>query len=260
MVRPRAAIYLQVTPPPRSDFVYCPADAFTSGMEHLIVIAGPTASGKTTLIRDLIAGHLPDLQVRLGAEDLRHWVQVGGNAIATILERDLAKVILHYDFLWSTSGSRDNEDWAVRRLLPAVARARRISLVTLWVPAQRLKQQLIEGKLRSPIPPNVSQLVKAGLFRILPPSMLVQLSRLSFVERMNQRYPGHPLTHHLLLLRKYSCPDQVIALYRRWFQFCQGSILQAHDHLIVEYNQAIKFYQREEWFKQYRGEKETDLT
>lgn len=229
-------------------------------MEHLIVIAGPTASGKTTLIRDLVAGHLPDLQVQLGAEDLRRWVQVGGNAIATILERDLANVILHYDFLWSTSGSQGDEDWAGRRLLPVIAKSRRISLVTLWVPAQRLKQQLIEGKLRSPIPPNTSQLVKAGLFRILPHSALVQLSRLSFVEQMNQRHPGRPLTHHLLLLKKYSCPDQVIALYRRWFQFCEGSISQAHDHLIVEYNQAIKFYRRAEWLKQNRSEKETDLT
>jgi len=68
------------------------------------------------------------------------------------------------------------------------------------------------------------------------------------------------LTHHLLLLKKYSRPDQVIAFYRRWFQFCEGSISQSQHHLIVEYDQAIKFYRREEWLNQQYGEKETNIT
>ena len=215
-------------------------------IEHLLIVAGPTGCGKKTLIREILASRIPEVQTRIGVENLQECPWMGAHLIARLTELELKRLILHYDFLWSSDGSKVEMPGG-QSASSILEGARQVSLVTVWTPPARLERQLIEGKLQTPLQANNVQVLKAGIFRRLPYFAIRGLSRFPFLKQINHWLPRRPFIHHLLLLRLYTRPNEVVAMYRRWFQFCDRQIPKTRDHVIVEFDRELKFYSRDEW-------------
>jgi hypothetical protein len=226
-------------------------------IDHLLIIAGATASGKSALIREIRAGRLPELHTRLGVENPQQWPCASAHFIERWAEAEPNELILEYDFLWH---DLDGEKRATDSALSVLERAREIFFVTLWTPPARLEKQFINGRLRAPIPPTRGGMLRAAIFRLLPRLIIRALSRLAFLEQINRRLPGTALLRGLLVVKIYSRPEQVSALYRRWFQFCGREISRTRGHLIVEYDTELKIYSRDEWEKRILTDEGGGLT
>jgi hypothetical protein len=213
-------------------------------IEHLLIVAGATASGKSALIREIRAGRLPELHTRLGVENPQQWPCASAHFIERWTEAEPNELILEYDFLWH---DLDREQRATDSALSVLERAREVFFVTLWTPPARLEKQFINGRLRALIPPIRGGTLRAAIFRLLPGIVIRALSRLPFVEQINRWLPGTALIRGLLAVRIYSSTARLTALYRRWFEFCDKQNFQARGHLIVEFDSELKYYSRDEW-------------
>jgi hypothetical protein len=214
-------------------------------IERLLVIAGPTAAGKSTLL-DRLAADPFSFEQRLGIENLRDWPRIGANRLIAPADLPTDRLILHYDFLWAPGHSATPVPIAARA--GSLSRdAREVWLVTLWTPAQRLMRQLIEGKLRAATPPGLGQELRAALFRLLPDAMIRRFAAAAPLDHLNRQLPARQLLHHLLLLPIYSRPERVAALYRQWFEICDADSTAVTHHAIVECDKSVAFYSRDEW-------------
>jgi hypothetical protein len=226
-------------------------------IEHLLIVAGATASGKSALIREIRAGRLPELHTRLGVENPQQWPCASAHFIERWAVAEPNELILEYDFLWH---NLDGKEPAGESASSVLERAREVSFVTLWTPPARLEKQFINGRLRASIPPNRGGILRAAIFRLLPRFIIRALSRLAFLEQINRRLPGTVLLRGLLVVKIYSRPEQVLALYRRWFQFCDEHSSKMRGHLIVEYDTELKIYSRDEWESRIRTDEGGGLT
>src|SRR5689334_8448651 len=96
--------------------------------DHLVVVAGPTAAGKSTLIRDMLAGALPELEARLGAGHLTGWTCGHAYSDERSLNSAVDHMIVEYDFLWhDLDGKQPRED----RGLFLLAAAKKLFFITL---------------------------------------------------------------------------------------------------------------------------------
>ncbi len=231
------------------------ADATIHNIGHLLIVAGPTAAGKSTVLDNLATADPLVLRERLGVEDLPSWSRIGANRLVTSKQVQESRVILHYDFLWAPENYRAMGSLGNR--VPALTRgAREISLVTLWTPAVRLERQLVEGKLRNALASGWPEKLKAALFRLLPRRSIRRLAAILPLESLNRLLPGHQLIHHLLLVRIYSRRERVIQLYRRWLELCDAEGSSIRNHCILEFDRELRFYSRGEWEAQALKEDE----
>jgi hypothetical protein len=224
-------------------------------IDHLIVVAGPTASGKSLLLSELRARRLPLLQEQIGVGDLQDWPQITTGTLLRQTDLDLDHVILQYDFLWPYPSSiMDGVEW---RALSVLEGARQISIFTLWTPPARLAGQLIDGRIRGPVNrntpdhrparPTAAEALRMKAFRLMPRAAILGLTKFPWLNQVNHRLPNNALVHHLVALRIYSDAERAIAMYRRWFEFCDRRIANVREHVIVELETTLKFYSRDEW-------------
>src|SRR3954447_22472122 len=144
-------------------------------IDHLVIIAGATASGKSSVIREIFAGRLHDIQARLGVHDFRHWACWNAAVIEDPLTTPLKYLVLEYDFLWHDLNQRDSGKHRAASLLD---RAQEISFITVWTPPARLEKQFVDGRLRAALPPNWGGVLRSRLFRFLPRFAIRTLSGL----------------------------------------------------------------------------------
>jgi len=212
----------------------------------LLVLAGPTACGKSTFLDKVSAPEWANLGARLGLGPIGEWPRMAANRLALSPDLDLKYLTVHHDFLWPPRESSVEKPGG-SRALAILEGAGEVTLVTLWTPAERLEAQLVHGKLRSALPYSLTQIFKAGAFLILPGFALRRLSDTKLVNLLTRRFPDRALFHHLRLLRTYSSAEKVTALYRRWLEFCDMRMPMARAHLVVEFNERLKIYSRDEW-------------
>jgi len=203
------------------------------------------------------------LQEQIGVDNLQDWPQITTGALIRQAELELDCVILQYDFLWPYPSSvMEAVEWRALLLLEG---ARQISLVTLWTPPSRLAGQLIEGRFRGPVNrntpqparrPGLAEALRIKAFRLMPRAAILGLTNFPWLKQLNRRLPTSGLVHHLVALRIYSDAERVIAMYRRWFEFCDRRIANAREHVIVELDTKLKFYSRHEWETETRDEKD----
>jgi len=219
-----------------------------SRAEHIVVVAGPTGSGKSTLIDELAAGRLAEFERRMGIERLAEWPRMAPARALARIGQEPRNFILHYDFLWQ----RHKADRATGEppALSILESAGKLSFATLWTPAARLRRQVIEGKLQRALQPGAAEALKAWGFKLLPRFALPGLARSSWLKQIDRRSPGRALTHHLLLVETYASPARVAGLYRQWFELCERYRAKTRAHIIVELDRELKFYSREEWEEQ----------
>jgi len=119
-------------------------------IRHLVIVAGPTSAGKSTLIEAMARGRAPELAASLGIKNLEGWRIADADAISQIAEPDLEGLILSYDFLLPyVRGTRSYDGDQVFHLLET---GREVSFVTLWTPPERLARQLSGDEARSSLP------------------------------------------------------------------------------------------------------------
>jgi hypothetical protein len=226
-------------------------------IEHLLIVAGPSASGKSTLIRRLRADGLPELARQTGVEG-RAWIRMRTQALAAP-GAELQYVVLHYDFLWSYAGLNPDMSEGLEILTTILKGARRVSIATVWTPPARLVRQFIEAKLRvAPQRAPRKLTLKRAVFRLLPRWLIVAAAKLLDSKSMPGRFEDRPLVKQLKLVALYSRPEEVLRLYRRWFEFCDHRIADAVAHQIVEIDGKWKFHSRAEWENRVRP-REDDL-
>jgi SAM-dependent methyltransferase len=124
-------------------------------VERLVVVAGPTSAGKSTFIREMLAGRRPELAAKLGVENFQEWTTTDARSLHRLTEPVLKRLLFHYDFLrhYGINKVMYDADPALH-VIPA---AQDVTLVTLWTPPPRLEKQLMKAKLARSRPRNFQQ-------------------------------------------------------------------------------------------------------
>ncbi len=189
-------------------------------IDRLLLVAGPSCSGKSTLIRRLCAGELPEVAARLGMEEPAAWQCLLPNDLAGIAgsgDEPRGRVILHYDFLRAWTGGRMPDFGAEGPLQLAAATAARTTLVTLWVPPDELHRRMAERRsafiaalLRGR--PWDSETLRTGRRIGGPPPDRRRSLRKTWAIVRELRRLGQKV-------RSYRRPGEVEALYDAWLSF-----------------------------------------
>jgi len=153
-------------------------------IDNLVIIAGPTSAGKTTLIDNLTSGKEPEVADHLGIKDINEWETLDMNGIAQDSRTHLSRVIMHHDFLtrlkWNAEHSQMIE------FLDIVTSAKRVTILTLWTEPHQLLAQFEENEI--------------GEYK-----------------RQHGTLPKNKKT--LRLQKDYEDPQKIIDYYKAWFAF-----------------------------------------
>jgi len=199
-------------------------------IRELVVVSGPTSSGKSTFLHNLQAGTLPgEVMERLPA-GAKGWSQIGANALLSNLpprtidggkleQANLEGLVLHYDFLrpWSTGCHQYARDQA----LDLLACADNITVVTLTPDHERLVSQLISSELGGERNPKArgrfGQIVASKGRELVPQGLEQLLLGVPGVDRLRERFRGGGASsYYKNLLEKYETPGWLETWYDRW--------------------------------------------
>jgi SAM-dependent methyltransferase len=184
-------------------------------IDRLIVIAGPTSSGKSTLIAALANGKAPEIAARLGLHDQFDCEPLGLHDMPSDTRPKLATVLMHHDFLGRL---RPYDQTSHRRaLLDVIACTRDLTVLTLWTEPKRLQEQFEESEFRT------------------------------YVSRRGVE-PTNPKT--LRLRRDYQDPQKIVDYYASWLRFV--STLPG-DHLVLSQFPQPQFSSVDEWLSRHGG-------
>jgi len=175
---------------------------------QVIVMAGASCTGKSTLTERLLCGDLPDLGIALGFETTADYHVLHGSDWNGIEAARSDKVLLQYDLTADTPFAKQGE--VTPGALDLLARARSITLLTVWERPDELERRL-ERRFddRGGFPYTVARTLIKGRPRRAWRS----------VRRLRQRR------------RLFSQPDQLWVLYQRWFSSCAR--LPAAEHWVI---------------------------
>lgn len=107
-------------------------------VDRLLLVAGPSCAGKSTLIQRLYSGELPEVAARLRLGDVSAWRCMLLSDLPPA--EPLAQVMLHYDFLRPWTGG--TPDSGAEELLRLAGSAAEVTLLTLWVPPEELHRRM----------------------------------------------------------------------------------------------------------------------
>jgi hypothetical protein len=182
----------------------------------LVIVSGPTSSGKSTFLTRFAEGKLPPaLSAELPASS-RGWPMTGASRLllsqhgeaSSLPPRDLEGAVLHYDIL--RPFSTGCQAYARDQALDLISCADKVVVVVLKPGLERLSRQLHEGEIA----------VKPGK------SVLARLAAAAGLKRRKRRH------RHLAGL--YTQPGWVDGWYARWEAHIrrvapQARIIEVHD-------------------------------
>ncbi|MEE9186935.1 MAG: hypothetical protein V3U10_02760, partial [Bacteroidota bacterium] len=135
--------------------------------------------------------------------------------------------------------------------------AQEISLVTIWTPPARLGRQFVKREFRTPTGPLITWIAAFPFMTWV--KKLPWLGR-----RLAAGRPRKVSPRKRQFLNMYQQSSaQLVSYYRRWFQFCDETFSNASQHVILEFDENVKFYSRDEWenvVRVYESEHEADNT
>lgn len=175
---------------------------------RLVVVAGPSSSGKTTFIERVMSGDAPAIADRIGLGDTASWKLIDANKLFQLTEPAVEKLIFHYDFLRRFAGApvvyeRDET-------LELLDTAQEVTFLTLWRPPELLHRQRHEAVIRP--------------------------------HTYFGRFWGN--RKRLRLLQLYSDPAAVVRHYRQWFAYTRT---KPGNHIVVSLADGIRLQTIEEW-------------
>lgn len=176
----------------------------------LVIVSGPTSSGKSTFLRRFASGQLPPAVAAALPATCRSWPQTGAGQLLqgqaasrpSLPAHDLEGAVLHYDILrpFSTGCQEYPRDQA----LDLIACAERVVVVVLKPGPARLARQLHDNEIAE----------KPGR------GLLARLAgRLGLKQRKSR---------HRALAVLYGQPGWVEGWYARWDQFIRRAAPGAH--------------------------------
>lgn len=178
-------------------------------IERLVIVTGPTASGKKTLCRQLTTNALPEVAARVGIEDGQQWSPyVHANRLWQPSEPERERMLLHYDFLRPhlRSAKVHERDEA----MDVLQTAENVTFLTIWTPPDRLRAQIASGEIAAKTFLGV--------------------------------YYGR--TRHKLIQREYEDDARILEHYRNWFRF---TATQRAEHVVVCLSDPVTLYTVDEW-------------
>ena len=177
-------------------------------IDDLVIVAGPTASGKSRLIDRIVAGHEPALCARCGIDDPALWPAM--NAFDLVLPQTphMERLLFHYDTLrpFKRSAHVHERDEA----LDILGCAQRVRVVTIWNPPEALLEQIEVA--------DILRKTRRGVFR-----------------GNKRKAKIHAL---------YKDPRNIVEHYREWFAFCRTRGLEP---LVVLPHAAMQCVSVDEW-------------
>lgn len=168
-------------------------------VEKLMILAGPPACGKTTVLRALQEGKLPEIARRLGMENPAGWPLAAARELDSMPET-MERLLLHYDLLRQRKNAGVGETYDADPSLEIMRLAGETTMVTIWTPIEALCERV--GGRGKPLR--------------------------ELWERL--RGKGHSAgVRKLTIVREtYRNSADVTACYMRWFDFCKTRRLAAH--------------------------------
>ncbi len=168
---------------------------------RVIIIAGPSCVGKTTLIQKLREGKLSDLQKKLNLHDLESWVFLDAWQVEGFIGLGYRNLVLHYDILRLLD--YNIQGYQMDIALNFLRYADQLEMLTMWEFPDTLLDRCRKRQRK-----NYRNLRKCRV-------------RL-FFDR-----------HHRLKqkIRLYQKPDALLEWYAKWFDFCMS--IPVSDHFVV---------------------------
>lgn len=169
--------------------------------KRVIIIAGPSCAGKTTLVKALRQGNLPGLQNQLRVSDPDGWLFCRARKMHDFTDCAGRNLVLHYDILRRMGADLPSFD--ADEVLGFMTRAGDITVITLWEKADVLLERCRRRQWT-----NLHNLRK-GRFTYY----------LAKRRKLSEKYA------------LFQNPDALRRLYDRWFEFCSTLPISAH-HVI----------------------------
>lgn len=105
--------------------------------EQLIIVGGPSAVGKSTLIALMQQGHLPGLCEQLDVTLTSSTLYLEARELPQVQQASVAQLVLHYDFLQQ---SLPDGDFAY--LFDLISRSHRVTALTMYTSSDILFQRM----------------------------------------------------------------------------------------------------------------------
>jgi len=213
--------------------------------ERLIVVAGPSAAGKTTLVRQLRRGLLPELADRLDMGDFQLWHYTTGDKGPP--PADARRIFLDYN---ASRSYREERPYAEDECLEVVKRAQRVWFVTVWTPPARLGRQYLADHLRRAHPAGYKIMKRLGY--ALPREMRRRVTAGLLDSTLRSRHRTKLLGSYQEPFARqfadlYADPRKVVRLYRNWFAFCSVHQERTADSMVVEFYRRLEIQTPLEW-------------
>ena len=178
-------------------------------IKKLIVIAGPTSSGKSTLIQKLQDHTAPTIAAAVGIEKGMKVEHTSANGLARYLKEKVDTLLFHYDILrpFERSAKTHDRDEA----LDILDTAEDIVILTLWTPPDILRKQFEERK-------------------ILP---RLKKGKKSKIRKRRRK-----------IFESYADKHKILDFYKAWLEFCRT---KKAKHFIVMLYPELDVISADEW-------------
>ena len=97
-------------------------------IDRLVIIAGPTCAGKSTLIKKILKGD-PSFSEKLRLDNPSSWNYSDASQLHKVQEPSIDRMILHYDILYRLRKYKKYEN---DKVLDIFKKSKNIIIGTLW--------------------------------------------------------------------------------------------------------------------------------
>lgn len=198
-------------------------------VNRLVVVAGPTCSGKSTFIKELLEGNHPIIADQMQIGQASAWECVSANRLrASNRIRNIDRLILHYDFVtpWA-AGLQSIPHGETFRLLRSTEQ---VTFLTIWVNPEDLRK-----RIRLEMTEQQKKLNAWGVNRIIMDTVADTFSmglkkwlKKTVAGKYKLAFLEARLTKHQRAESLYAEPARLILHYDRWFDFCESYGAKAH--------------------------------
>jgi len=213
-------------------------------INKLLLIAGPTSVGKTTLIRRILKGEEMELIRRLGLDDISNWRAVDADQLDGLDEKYIENLILHYDILrpWGRGPQVYEKDEA----LDLLDCSSHVIILTLWASPEVLVDRLVQGELEGIIPSSLDysdEYIHDKLFS----KHFLQKKVKNLIGRGLAKIFGctFPSTRHIKIYFLYRNPSFIYNIYEEWLSFCEDKT--KYRWILDVTRTPFILYREEEW-------------
>jgi len=188
-------------------------------INHLIIIGGPSASGKSFLMEKTQHGNCPRLCEQIGMTDPCSWLYIHVNKLKHIDQTNIERLVIHYDFF-----SQYSKPDGFNYLYDLIRNSDKIVVLTLCVSTKTLVRR------------NALRLLQQSKTLLFPKNHRKKIRRFVKLWKKQKLYKN----------------DFSVSLYGKWFKFWNEYNLTGHWLLNFNKSGDIKV-------QPYKTDKMSDL-